>query len=97
MTKGGKVSVEWIPYSFGYTHNLQGTAYNKIENIYTELDLKLDPIKSTGGSDAGFLNHIGIETFNLGYGVENIHTTEERIEIAKFIKLAQIVQFMMSE
>ncbi len=53
------------------------------------LDVELE--KSGGGSDANFLNSMGIPTANLSCGMQKVHTTEEYIEIEDLFNTARLV------
>ncbi|OEF95551.1 hypothetical protein BHF71_05010 [Vulcanibacillus modesticaldus] len=48
-------------------------------------------ITSGGGSDANVMNGLGIPTVNLGIGMENIHTTSERIAIEELFKATELI------
>lgn len=54
-----------------------------------ELQLSGNTVISGGGSDGNIINALGIPTVILGIGYENIHTTEERMEIKSLNLLAQ--------
>ena len=64
---------------------------------YQQLGLSLSPQKTTGASDAGFLNSIGIETYCLGDGVESPHCTNEKIKIDNLLKLTEIIEKLMTD
>jgi acetylornithine deacetylase/succinyl-diaminopimelate desuccinylase-like protein len=87
-----KVIFHWEPYAFGYEHALKEISYKNLQNIYKSLDINLIPKSTTSGSDAGFLNKIGIKSYCLGDGVIDAHSINERIKIEKFYKLQEIVE-----
>lgn len=89
--------VEWIPYSKGYVIDEKSAEFEKVVIMYNDLGIQVHPIKTTGGSDANFLNNNGITTFCLGDGVEDPHTTEERISVENFEKLQRIVETLMQK
>ncbi|MFW5720171.1 MAG: M20/M25/M40 family metallo-hydrolase [Candidatus Dojkabacteria bacterium] len=89
------VKFRWIPYTFGYELSQESPAYTRLQAIYSSLGITLAPTATTSGSDAGFLNASGIETFCLGDGVVGTHTVEEHIERARLQKLAEIVEHVM--
>jgi len=89
---GSRISIEWIPYSFGYEMNLNSNKYTAVKNIYSNFKVDLKPVDVKGGSDAAFLNYVGIESFCLGDSVIDVHTVHERIEVKKYLELQQIVE-----
>ncbi|MDQ7021261.1 MAG: peptidase dimerization domain-containing protein [Candidatus Dojkabacteria bacterium] len=59
-----KVNLIWIPYAYGYSLDLDSQNYNKLKQLYKdEFNISLNNKTVTSGSDAGFLNYIGVETF----------------------------------
>ncbi|BCX13729.1 MAG: hypothetical protein KatS3mg085_261 [Candidatus Dojkabacteria bacterium] len=93
---GLHIKLEWIPYAFGYNLDTSSHNFKKLSQIYLdEFDIKLEHKAVTSGSDAGFLNYMGVETFCLGYCVENSHSVNERIKIDNFYKLQKIVNTLM--
>lgn len=50
-----------------------------------------------GISDANNINHKGIEAVNLGYGVKDAHTTQERIAVEDMLKVAEIIKAILSK
>lgn len=91
------VEFKWIPYSFGYSLSEQSEAYQQLSQLYKKIGISLNPVSTTGGSDAGFLNSIGIETFCLGDGVLDVHTPDERIAVKDFECLSVCVMDIMRE
>lgn len=87
-----KVEFNWIPYSYAYKNNIQSKSFINLKNIYKKLGFNITSNISTGGSDAGYLNYKGIEAFCLGYGVENSHTTQERISTDNIQLLSKIIE-----
>ncbi len=92
---GAEVIFNWIPYCIGYEMNLDNDNFRKIQNIYKSLNIEIEPENVKGGSDAGFLNSVGIETYCLGDAVIDPHSMHERVEIIKFNKLQEIVENLM--
>ncbi len=92
---GAEVTFDWKPYCYAYKLAPENENYLSLLDFYRGMSYNLQGISTTGGSDAGFLNYKGIETFCMGYGVENIHTIDERIQISKFQKLEQIISQLM--
>ncbi len=56
-----------------------------------ENGLEAEGISYLGGSDANHLNAKGIETVNVGLGVNNVHSTEESIEATSIVYAAETV------
>lgn len=91
-----KADVRWLPYCCGYHIKVNDSYYLRLKKIYDEkFNLKLKPIVSSGGSDASFLNTIGIKTFCLGDGAINSHSLEERVKISNLIRLKEIVKALI--
>jgi tripeptide aminopeptidase len=89
-----KAKINWIMYSVGFEMK-QDQSLENLKSIYKKLGLELKPVKTTSGSDANFLNSKKITTFCLGDGVEDIHTTNEKIELKKLDKLKDLIQELM--
>jgi tripeptide aminopeptidase len=87
-----KVEINWIPYAYGYEMNLNSPIYKKVVDIYSNFGIEIKPTDVKGGSDAAFLNYVGIETFCLGDSVTDVHTVNEQIEIPKFTELQKVVE-----
>jgi tripeptide aminopeptidase len=92
---GVAVKTEWFPYSFGYRLTKKSAVLSNLKKIYKEMGFNLTGIETNGGSDAGFLNFNGIETYCLGDGVEKKHTVDERIHISTFNSLQKIIEVLM--
>lgn len=94
---GIKYRLNWQPYAFGYQIKKNDRDYLLLKKIYQKMNLQLKPVISNGGSDAGFLNKIGIKTFCLADGIIDPHTTKERIKIFDFYQLLHITKKLMLE
>lgn len=55
------------------------------------LGLRPALVPSGGGSDANVFNAGGIATINISTGMEQVHTTEERIAVADMVKCAEFL------
>ena len=75
----------------GYNHKKTSLLIKKVEKIYSSLSVKTQHLSYSVVSDANILNSHGIETINLGDGVENAHTTKEQIKIYDLIVLKKII------
>ena len=92
-----EVKVEWYDYTDAYSINQSSNNLEKLKQIYASNGLSANLSTATGGSDAGFLNKVGIESFCLGDGVENPHTTRERISINNLETLSKIVSSLIDK
>jgi len=61
--------------------------------------IKIDPLykSSWACSDANIFNEKGIKVLNLGDGVENIHTTSEKIKIKNLILLTKLIKKIIKD
>lgn len=75
----------------GYHHKKTSLIIKKINEIYSSLNIKPQYYSYSAVSDANILNLQGIETVNLGDGVENAHTVKEQIKINDLIILQKII------
>jgi tripeptide aminopeptidase len=48
-------------------------------------------VPSGGGSDANIFNAAGIVTINISTGMDQVHTTEERVAVADMVKSAEFL------
>jgi tripeptide aminopeptidase len=90
-----RVNIKWLPYAYGYELDLTSKNAQRLLEIYKSQGIELNSEETRSGSDAGFLNHIGIETFCLGDGVFDTHAVTERINIETFYKLQSIIENIM--
>lgn len=75
----------------GYNHKKTSLLIKKINKVYNFLNIKPQYYSYSAVSDANILNSKGIETVNLGDGVENTHTVKEQIKINDLIILQKII------
>jgi len=85
-----EVKIMWSDYAEAYAIDLKSDNLDKLKHIYQSVGLEPNLATVTGGSDAGFLNKIGIEAFCLGDGVDNPHTVDESIAVSALNKLSEI-------
>ncbi|MBD3329767.1 M20/M25/M40 family metallo-hydrolase [Candidatus Dojkabacteria bacterium] len=88
---GSRFSIEWIPYSFAYELDQSNSNFKALKSTYRNKGLPLRLVQTTGGSDAGLLNHVGIESYSLGSGVENAHSCDERIRVRDLEVLRAVI------
>lgn len=60
-----------------------------------EMNLKMEPEISGGGSDANIFNAKGIESVILGTGMQDVHTVKEYIRIEDLINSAKLIVNMI--
>ncbi len=80
-------NIMYPAFNFSEEHLLVRKAARAIKAIGREPEL----LFSGGGSDANVINGYGIPTINLGIGMENIHTIDERIAIEELVKTAELI------
>jgi len=90
-----KIKLELDGYCGGYNHKEDDPFILKIISIYKKLGIRTSFDKTTGISDANPLVNAGIQVVNLCDGVEDPHTTNERISIKNLEKLNEIVAFFL--
>lgn len=62
-----------------------------VKNKIEKLDLNFCLITSGGGSDANIFNLRGLTTLNLAVGMENVHSTDERVKIDNIDMLVKLI------
>lgn len=77
--KGGSVECSWNWDFKPYRVSTEQLPYKKMMRLCDALNLKIEGVKSMGGSDANSMNAKGVPTINLGVGAQNPHSTEEFI------------------
>ncbi|MBP7018169.1 M20/M25/M40 family metallo-hydrolase [Candidatus Saccharibacteria bacterium] len=85
-----EVKIMWSDYADAYTIDPESDNLDKLRQIYQSVGLEPNLATVTSGSDAGFLNKIGIEAFCLGDGVDDPHTVDESITVSALNKLSEI-------
>ncbi|MFC3038999.1 M20/M25/M40 family metallo-hydrolase [Virgibacillus xinjiangensis] len=81
------IKVMYPGYSQKAGDKVVETARKAAESIGRESKL----LKSGGGSDANIIAGFGIPTVNLAVGYEEIHTTNERIQVGELVKVTELV------
>lgn len=67
-----------------------------ISNVCKNLNLEINMKPSGGGSDANIYIHKGIQTVNIGCGMELVHTTNEKLNITDFYNASKVVLSIMT-
>lgn len=78
---GGTVRFRHQKMHDGFSFPDRHPVRERVEEAITELGLKLNPVRSGGGSDANIFTQFGIATMNIGIGYEDIHSSTEHISI----------------
>ncbi|MEA4893090.1 MAG: M20/M25/M40 family metallo-hydrolase [Peptococcaceae bacterium] len=94
---GGKVELEQTVLYQAVSLDEQQPVVQKLKKAAEVLNLPFCSKISGGGSDASVLNGLGIPTATLSVGYENMHTTEEYLDLREFFKAAQLVWKLVAE
>ncbi|UCE27943.1 MAG: M20/M25/M40 family metallo-hydrolase [Candidatus Coatesbacteria bacterium] len=87
---GGSAEINWGPAYKRYAIPYDAPVVTRFANVCDRLGLETAFIPGGGGSDANIFNVHGIESIVLGCGMENPHTTDERISLTSLEKLAKL-------
>lgn len=87
---GGSAEINWEPAYKRYAIPDDAPVVVRFKKACERLGLETAFIPGGGGSDANIFNVHGIESIVLGCGMENPHTTDERISLANLEKLAKL-------
>jgi len=86
-----KTEIDFVRENAGYCFNKKDEDVKKIKKILKKKSLEIKYKKSWACSDANIFNEKGIKVFNLGDGVENIHSHQESIKIEDLINLTGLI------
>jgi tripeptide aminopeptidase len=87
---GGSAEINWEPTYRRYAIPDDAPVAIRFKKACERLGLETGFIPGGGGSDANVFNAHGIESIVLGCGMENPHTTDERISLADLATLAKL-------
>jgi tripeptide aminopeptidase len=87
---GGSVDVTWEPAYRSYTIPDDTPVVARFKAACGRLGLETAFLAGGGGSDANIFNVHGIDSIVLGCGMENPHTTDERIKLTDIETLAKL-------
>ncbi len=68
-----------------------------VEDVIKNLELDFCLTSSGGGSDANIFNNIGLPTLNFGVGMENVHSTDERVKVENLYILTNLIINLLTE
>lgn len=95
--RGGSTECVWHWDFKPYCISTGQQPYRRMVKLCETLDLKLEGVKSMGGSDANNMNAKGIPTINLGVGAKNPHSTDEFILYSDLQTAAMMALKLMTE
>lgn len=95
--RGGDIECSWHWDFKPYCITTELYPYRRMAKLCDALDLKIEGVKSMGGSDANNMNAKGIPTINLGVGAQNPHSTDEFILYEDLQKAAWMALILMTE
>jgi tripeptide aminopeptidase len=75
----------------GYTLSESDPVVRHIANACRAVGVEPTFVPSGGGSDANIYNAHGMRVANLSVGMDNVHTTEERVAVADMVTAAEIL------
>jgi tripeptide aminopeptidase len=88
---GGTVSIKIEEMYPSYQFSKDDYVVTQAMRATTSIGLTPKLVTSGGGSDANHLSGKGIPTVNLAIGYENIHTTNEKIQIEQLITIPKLM------
>jgi tripeptide aminopeptidase len=91
----GKVDFKIERLYSSYSLEKNNRFMNLISYCANELGIKMQYNISGGGSDANIFNNIGLPCLNLAVGMENVHTSEERVKIDNLVLIAEYLYLIL--
>ncbi len=92
---GAKLECDVEISYYSFTIDKDNEMVREVEMACEKLGYPVSKVPAGGGSDANIYNGNGILAINLGNGTELVHTTDERLNIEEFEKLANLVFELM--
>lgn len=87
----GEISFEINRLYTKFELNKESDIIKTVAKSIKELNYDLIFLVSGGGSDANIFNEKGLETVNLGVGMEFVHSTQERVSIENMINTTKLL------
>lgn len=81
---------------YSYQHDQEDEHIQLISTICENLGLEVTKLPSGGGSDANVYNLNGIKAVAIGCGMEQAHTTDEKLNIEDFFNASRVVLKLMT-
>lgn len=94
---GAKLEYEIENTYYSYKFDYEDEHIKSISNICEDLGLEVTKAPSGGGSDANVYNLNGIKAVVIGCGMEQGHTTDERLNIEDFQNASKVILKLMTE
>ncbi len=90
-SRGAKVEITINEEYPEFHFDIQEDEIQIVTQAMQKIGAKPDYVKSGGGSDASVFNGYGIKTINLGIGMEEVHSVNERIAVEQLNKAAEVL------
>jgi tripeptide aminopeptidase len=94
---GGEYSFQLEDSYPGYHLREEHQLLNFLRKTAQPLKIPIDVHSRFTGSDANVLNSLGVPTVNLGVGVEDGHSFQERVSVSAMVTLANWLTAMLKE
>ena len=88
---GGSAKIKITNKYPGYKINKDSENLKIVSEIISSMGKEVKFISSGGGSDANIFISKGFDVLNIGTGMENIHSNQERININDFIFMSELI------
>lgn len=88
---GGSTEIKITNKYPGYKISKDSKNLKIISEIISSMGKEVKLISSGGGSDANIFISKGFDVLNIGTGMENIHSNQERININDFVFMAELI------
>ena len=87
----GKVKIDFTEGFRGFHLKPDLPVIRRLETVCRRLGISPEPLVYYGGSDANVMNGMGIKAVNLGIGIENPHSKNERIAVKDLKSITEVV------
>jgi len=87
----GRVDISTERLYSGFALPVESDIIGIVSKALERLNIPLKLAISGGGSDANIFNQYGLPSVNLGTGMENVHTTDERVKPDNIFKLVGLI------
>lgn len=91
IEKGAKYDLRKENLYKGFSIDENEEVVKRIVRVLNNMGKRVELTYTMGGSDANILNSYGIRTINVGIGMENAHSKEERISIDNLYDTAVLI------
>jgi len=87
----GQVDISTERLYSGFALPIESDIIGIVSKALERLNIPLKLAISGGGSDANIFNQYDLPSVNLGTGMENVHTTDERVKPENIFKLVELI------